>query len=38
LPVSKKIIELHGGSLDIQNLKEGGVRVTIMLKAHRSQT
>jgi PAS domain S-box-containing protein len=38
LPVSKKIIELHGGSLDIQNLKEGGVRVTIMLKAHRTQT
>jgi len=38
LPVSKKIIELHGGSLDIRNLKEGGVRVTIMLKAHRTQT
>lgn len=38
LPVSKKIIELHGGSLDIRNLKEGGVRVTVMLKAQRTQT
>jgi PAS domain S-box-containing protein len=36
LPVSKKIIELHGGSLDIRNLKGGGVRVTILLKSHRS--
>jgi PAS domain S-box-containing protein len=35
LPVSKKIIELHGGSLDIRNRKSGGVRVTIMLKAQR---
>ena len=38
LPVSKKIIELHGGSLDVRNLKEGGVRVRMMLKAHRTQT
>jgi PAS domain S-box-containing protein len=38
LPVSKKIIELHGGSLDIRNIKEGGVRVRIMLKAHRTLT
>jgi PAS domain S-box-containing protein len=36
LPVSKKIIELHGGSLDVRNMKAGGVRVTIMLKAQRS--
>lgn len=36
LSVSKKIIELHGGSLDIRNLESGGVRVTIMLKAQRS--
>ena len=35
LPVSKKIIELHGGSLDIRNRRSGGVRVTIMLKAQR---
>lgn len=32
LPVSKKIIELHGGTIDIKNAKKGGVRVTIMLK------
>jgi PAS domain S-box-containing protein len=38
LPVSKKIIELHGGSVDIRNRKTGGVRVTIMLKAQREQT
>src|SRR5256885_421775 len=37
-PVSQKIIEFHGCSLDIRNLKEGGVRVTIMLKAHRTQS
>jgi PAS domain S-box-containing protein len=36
LPVSKKIIELHGGSLDIRNIKGGGVRVTILLKSHRN--
>ena len=33
LPVSKKIIELHGGVLDIKNMAGGGVRVTIMLRA-----
>jgi len=38
LPVSKKIIELHGGSLDVRNLKEGGVQVRMMLKAHRTLT
>lgn len=38
LPVSKKIIELHGGSLDIRNLKEGGVRVTVILKGYRTQS
>ncbi|MCI0744919.1 MAG: PAS domain S-box protein [Verrucomicrobia subdivision 3 bacterium] len=36
LPVTKKIIELHGGSMDIKNVSGGGVRVTIKLKAHRS--
>ena len=38
LPVSKKIIELHGGSLDVKNMQAGGVRVTIMLKAQRETT
>ncbi len=33
LPVSKKIIELHGGALDIANRPGGGVRVSILLKA-----
>jgi len=32
LTVTKKIVELHGGSLDIRNGKEGGVVVTIMFK------
>jgi signal transduction histidine kinase len=32
LPVSRKIIELHGGTIDIRNLPHHGVRVTIMLK------
>jgi PAS domain S-box-containing protein len=32
LPVTKKIIELHGGTIDITNRKQGGVRVTIALR------
>ena len=32
LTVTKKIVELHGGSLDIRNRKEGGVVVSIMFK------
>jgi PAS domain S-box-containing protein len=33
LPVSKKIIELHGGSIDIRNKRSGpGVRVKIVLR------
>jgi PAS domain S-box-containing protein len=36
LAVSRKIIDLHGGTLDVRNRPEGGVRVTIMLKEHRN--
>jgi PAS domain S-box-containing protein len=32
LTVSKKIIEIHGGTVNIRNRTEGGVRVTVMLK------
>jgi signal transduction histidine kinase len=33
LPVSKKIIDLHGGTIDVRNRPGGGVRVTVSLKA-----
>jgi len=36
LPVSKKIIELHGGSLDVRNVKGGGVRATILLRPQKA--
>jgi signal transduction histidine kinase len=37
LPVSKRIIDLHGGNLDIRNKTESrGVRATITLKGQRN--
>ncbi|MEO8351016.1 MAG: PAS domain-containing protein [Chthoniobacteraceae bacterium] len=32
LSVVRTIIDLHGGTIDVRNLPEGGVRVTIMLR------
>jgi PAS domain S-box-containing protein len=38
LPVSKKIIDLHGGTIDVRNRPGGGVRVTVSLKATKPST
>jgi len=35
LPVSKRIVELHGGTLDLKNLPGRGVRARVMLKGQR---
>lgn len=32
LTIASKIVEMHGGNIDIQNRQEGGVRVTLMFK------
>ncbi len=37
LPVSKRIVELHGGTLELRNLPGKGVRARIMLKGQRSE-
>jgi signal transduction histidine kinase len=34
LSVVKKILDLHEGAIDIQNAPEGGVKATLILKAH----
>ncbi len=34
LTVTSKIIDLHGGMIDIRNRNEGGVRVSVLFKAH----
>ena len=33
LSVAKTIIDLHGGTIDLRNLPDGGVRVTVMFQA-----
>lgn len=38
LPVSKKIIELHGGTIGVRNKPDGGVRATVLLKPAKEQT
>jgi len=35
LPVSKKIVELHGGTIEVSNRPEGGAKVTIILRAEK---
>ena len=37
LSVCKTIIELHGGSIEMRNRKEGGAQAVIMLRAERNK-
>src|SRR5439155_10787967 len=37
LPVTKQIIDLHGGIINIEPASEGGVRVNLMLKAENGE-
>jgi PAS domain S-box-containing protein len=36
LAVVKKIVDLHGGTIDIRNVSPGGVRVTLVLKGEKT--
>jgi signal transduction histidine kinase len=36
LPVARKIVDLHGGAIEIVNRRAGGVRVTVGLRACKS--
>jgi PAS domain S-box-containing protein len=38
LSVTRKIMELHGGTISISNRKEGGVRVTLLFKVEGGDT
>jgi len=33
LTVSRRIVNMHGGTMQIQNLPKGGARATVLLKA-----
>jgi len=37
LSVVKKIVDMHGGAIDIRNAPQGGVVATLMLKAEREE-
>jgi PAS domain S-box-containing protein len=37
LPVTKQIMDLHGGTIDIRPASNGGVRVTLMLRAENGE-
>jgi signal transduction histidine kinase len=38
LPVTKQIIDLHGGTIDIKSARDAGARVTLALKAENGES